>query len=90
MQKEMKLLGYKAKDKVTGFTGVITSISFDLYGCIQAAVSSGLTKEGKVGESYWMDTNRLQILSKAPVMKCRHTFQRDDTGSNNLPKQRAI
>ena len=32
----LELLGQKVEDKVTGFRGVVTTISFDLYGCIQA------------------------------------------------------
>ena len=36
---ELKLLGLKVKDKVTGFTGIITSVSFDLYGCIQVIIT---------------------------------------------------
>ena len=87
--KELKLLGFKAQDKVTGFKGVITSVSFDLFGCIQAALSAP-EKDGKIGESYWLDTNRMKILSKTPVMKCRHNFERDDTGANNLSTVRKV
>lgn len=32
--KHIDLLGLKAEDKVTGFKGVITTLSFDLYGCV--------------------------------------------------------
>lgn len=85
---EMKLLGLKSKDRVTGFSGVITSISFDLFGCIQALVTPPIGKNDVRGESLWMDTNRLEIMSKIPVMKCRHC--NPDTGSNDLPPQRKI
>ena len=44
-------LGYRAKDKVTGFTGVISSISFYLYGCIQAIIAPGIDKDGKIMDS---------------------------------------
>jgi len=63
------LLGFKVKDKVTGFTGVVASISFDLYGCIQAIINPGLDKDGKLMDSHYFDINRLEILSSEPVMK---------------------
>ena len=47
MQNHFELLGYKVKDSVTGFTGVVTSISFELYGCVQALVHGDSTKTVK-------------------------------------------
>ena len=38
IKKHLDLLGHKVKDKVSGFQGVVISMSFDLYGCIQADV----------------------------------------------------
>ena len=38
IKKHLDLLGHKVKDKVSDYTGVVISISFDLYGCIQADV----------------------------------------------------
>ena len=32
MHEDMKLLGFKVQDVVTGFTGIVSSVSFDLYG----------------------------------------------------------
>ena len=68
IQKHLSLLGMKVEDRVTGFKGVVASISFDLYGCIQAIVNPGVDKTGKVMDSAWFDVNRLKILSKTPVM----------------------
>jgi len=36
--KHLEMLGKEGFDVVTGFDGVITSVSFDLYGCVQAVV----------------------------------------------------
>jgi hypothetical protein len=69
MKQHMSLLGFKVRDAVTGFTGVVTSISFELYGCVQALVNPGLEKEGKCGEQYWFDLKRLQPIGKKPVMQ---------------------
>lgn len=64
----MNLLGLKAQDKVTGIKGVITSLCFDLFGCIQAT----LTPQGKENnrvDSYWYDISRLKLLTKTPIMQ---------------------
>jgi hypothetical protein len=53
------LLGRRATDRVTGFTGVISSVTFDLYGCVQAIVTPPVNAEGKVGDANWFDVKRL-------------------------------
>lgn len=68
LKKHLDLLGFKVKDRVTGFTGTVAGINFDLYGCIQAVVNPGLDKAGKLGESIWLDVGRLDVVSKTPVM----------------------
>ena len=65
--KHFDLLGLKVRDKVTGLEGVVTSLSFDLYGCIQAAVTAP-AKDGKVEYGVWFDITRLKILSEKRVM----------------------
>jgi hypothetical protein len=67
IHEHMKKLGLKVKDKVTGFEGVVTSISFDLYGCIQVVVTPP-AEAGKQEDSRWYDVTRLTILSDKPVM----------------------
>ena len=86
MEKEMKMLGFKARDKVTGFEGVITSVSFELYGCIQYLLNPGMTKENKLGDCCWFDTNRIEIVSKKPVMECKFSV---DKGGDLLPLPRS-
>jgi hypothetical protein len=65
----MSLLGLKVKDQVTGMTGVVASISFDLYGCVQAVLNPGLDKDGKLKDQHYFDVSRLKILDKKPVMQ---------------------
>jgi len=62
-------LGLRVKDKVTGFTGVVDSISFDLYGCVQATINPGMDKDGKLKDTRWFDIERLEYKSTKPVMK---------------------
>ena len=71
----LDLLGQKATDKITGVKGVITSISFDLFGCIQAIVKpAGLDKDGKMQDGYWLDVQRLDVEKGKPMMD-RPDFQ---------------
>lgn len=68
MKQHLDLLGLPVRDKVTGFEGVVTSVSFDLYGCVQAIVTNGTcTKEGQF-DSHWFDTKRLDATGSTRVM----------------------
>ena len=68
IQKHIELLGMKAEDKVTGFKGVVTSVSFDLFGCIQAVLTPEAGEQGKQEDSRWYDVIRLRVKEKKPVM----------------------
>lgn len=68
MKKHFELLGRRATDKVTGFKGVVSSLTFDLYGCIQALVTPSMDKDGKIQDSNWFDVNRLSVDDPSPVM----------------------
>jgi hypothetical protein len=69
MKEHFTLLGHKVKDYVTGFEGVVTSISFDLYGCVQAIVQpEKAPKIADLADARWFDTKRLKKLSAKPVM----------------------
>jgi len=62
------LLGKHVHDRVTGFQGVVTSLTFDLYGCIQSLVHPGVQSDGKLGEQQWFDVSRLRVNDPTPVM----------------------
>jgi hypothetical protein len=68
IKKHLGLLGLKVEDKVTGLTGIVSSVSFDLYGCIQAVINPGLDKDGNQRPSHWYDVFRLTIINEKPVM----------------------
>jgi hypothetical protein len=59
----MKYLGYKATDKVTGFTGIITGFSAYITGCNQYLVVAKSVKNADP-LSNWYDEQRLQIDMK--------------------------
>jgi hypothetical protein len=68
IKKHLDMLGVKVEDRVTGMKGVITSISFDLYGCVQAVINPGLDKDEKPRDGMWMDVARFKVLDTTPVM----------------------
>ena len=67
--KHIEILGKSVTDKVTNFSGIATSVSFDLYGCIQVVVTPLVDEKGKCGESRWFDIRRLAVKGKKSVMK---------------------
>lgn len=82
------LLGYKVKDKVTGFNGVATSWCIDLYGCICISVNPGLDDSKKLGEQCWFDAKRLEKISKTRVMDLPKIFvgEGKERGAESKPR----
>jgi hypothetical protein len=62
IKNHISILGHRVRDRVTGAEGVVTSVTFDLYGCVQAIVNGGLDKDGKPKETFWYDIARLEII----------------------------
>ena len=48
---------------------MVVSVSFDLYGCIQAAVQPRSKDGVERMESYWYDVPRLEVIGREPVME---------------------
>lgn len=57
----LDLLGRRVADRVTGIEGVVTSVSYDLYGCVQALVVPPASADKARVE--WYDVGRLKTLS---------------------------
>ncbi len=87
----LDLLGKPGKDRITGLTGVISSISFDLYGCIQAALTPPVDKDGKLPDGRWLDVNRIEVTSNTrvmPVPQWAPTPQKHEHGPAEKPAPR--
>lgn len=69
VEKHLELLGYKAKDLVTGFSGVISSISFEVFGCVQALIAPPQNDKGEIPQSMWFDVTRIKVTGNKPVMQ---------------------
>lgn len=62
VQENISFLGRKCVDAITEFAGVITSVSFDVSGCIQAYVVP-TANNGDLKQGSWFDVSRLHISS---------------------------
>lgn len=69
MNNHLEMLGLKATECVTGFSGTITTLSFDLYGCIQAVLTPAIDKDYNMPDGKWFDVTRLRITDSNPVMQ---------------------
>lgn len=62
----------KVKDTVTGFTGIVSSRTEWMNGCIRYGVqATKLTKEGKVADSEHLDEQQLVLVMAAAGPKGR-------------------
>lgn len=55
-----KNLGKKARDVISGFTGVITGVATYITGCDQYSIL-GDSKDGEFGNTVWLDVNRVDV-----------------------------
>jgi hypothetical protein len=66
INEHLRLLGTRQRDVVTGLTGVVVSICFDINGCIMGALKPPIDKDGKLQAAEWIDLQRLKV-SGEPV-----------------------
>ena len=92
-EKHINLLGLKGTDKITGYKGVVDSVCFDLYGCIQVSLKPPMTKEGEVPAGCWFDVTRVKIESKKRVVDMPNFYEgyvaEGRKGSASKPTQKA-
>lgn len=87
--KYLNLLGFKVRDRITGFAGVVTSVSFDLYGCVQVLVQPPMgVVDNATPDQRWFDEKRLEVLEGGPVMPAP-TFEATIPGPAEKPAMRA-
>jgi hypothetical protein len=82
-------LGWEVRDRVTGFTGVVSSVCIDLYGCVQGIVTPKVVAEPtgaqKLDSSHWFDLTRLELLGTCRVMEPIAPLERDAPGGFDKP-----
>lgn len=58
-------LGQKARDKITGFEGIITGRAEYLTGCTQFALAPKALADGSIRATEWFDEGRIEVLGDA-------------------------
>lgn len=76
-------LGSKAKCKITGYTGIITSRTEWLYGCRRYTLQAQELKDGAPVASHYLDEDAIDLLEAAEPHRV------SDTGGDAPPPQRA-
>jgi hypothetical protein len=61
-------LGVKAKDKITGFEGVVSGHADYLTGCDQYLVTPTVDEKGGARDGRWFDEQRLEVDAGIPVV----------------------
>jgi hypothetical protein len=59
----MNNLGKQARDKITGFEGIIIGKIHFLFGCDQYGIAPKVT-DGKVNDTNWFDEGRVEIIGQ--------------------------
>lgn len=82
IEKTIDLLGFNVVDMVTGYKGVVASVCFDLYGCVQAGVTATADEAGKLRGTEWFDIKRLKLTEGGRAMPAPN-FSGKKYGSEN-------
>lgn len=87
----LALLGHRVRDVITGFEGVVESVGFDLYGCVQVVIRPVISDKGEMQDGRWLDLKRVEQISTAPVMAVPAFVKLalgDETGPADKPLMR--
>lgn len=63
----MAELGDEVKCRVTNYKGIVTSKTQFLNGCVQVGIQAPIQKDGKMGESWNIDENQIDIINSKKV-----------------------
>lgn len=64
-----ELLGWKVKDKISGFTGVVDKVTWYVNGCVQAVIQPTGKSGKKVPEAESIDVQQLSKVGTKAVVK---------------------
>lgn len=70
-------IGVKVRDRITGFTGIVTGFVRYITGCNQCLVAPPVKENGEFADSHWIDVQRLEVLPGNPIVL--------DSGTNPGP-----
>lgn len=55
-------IGSKAKDRISGFVGIVVAITYWLNGCVRITIAPQELREGKPIESQTFDQEQVQLV----------------------------
>jgi hypothetical protein len=89
MEKYFKYgLGWKVRDIVTGYSGIITSRSQWLTGCNTYGILQQELKDFKPVEAQWFDETRLEIINDNNVLEFKEKeIKKEPGGPQDTPQQ---
>lgn len=61
-------LGGKGRDRITGFSGVITAECIYISGCDQLCLQPPVDKDGKIPDGKWFDVQRIEALDDPAIV----------------------
>lgn len=64
MSKFIHELGLEAKDKITGFKGIIIGRCNHITGCDTYGLKAKMDKEGKTHDAKWFDEGTVEVIGK--------------------------
>jgi hypothetical protein len=75
IEEYLQMLGMTMRDKVTGVKGMVDSICFDAYGCVQATIRRPVKEDGTFPETHWFDVKRLEVAGER-IMPEQHVVKK--------------
>lgn len=69
-------LGMRAKDKITGLSGIVVAITRWLNGCVRVTLQPEKLDSGKVRDSHTFDVEQVEVITA----KTEHTTETRPSG----------
>lgn len=82
-------LGQIGEDIVTGRVGMVSSVVFDAYGCVQAILTPRAKEDGTVPEPFWIDVKRINLSNIDRVFP-KPDFKKYAQGDENGPAEKPL
>jgi hypothetical protein len=82
-------LGDKARDRITGFTGIVTGYAKHLTGCDTVGLKPQELKDGKTIDSNWFDISQIEVLERS-VIKLNQDIEFEDEQVEPPPAKKRV
>jgi hypothetical protein len=84
-----ELLGKEVRDKVSGFTGIVTAITKWLYSCVRVNVMPKVKKDGTPQEGQAFDIDQLEVIGNglSKDKNNKKTVKKTTGGERSIQRQ---